>query len=42
MEKPIKIIADFSGGLDLVFDNKPELTLELPANSKVSDVVLKL
>lgn len=39
MDKPIKVKADFSGGLDLVFDGKPELTLETPANTKVGEVI---
>ena len=29
MDQQIKVKADFSGGLDLVFDGKPEITLHL-------------
>ena len=40
--KTINVIADFSGGLDLVFDGKAEIQLQMNENAKVSDVILLL
>lgn len=42
MENTITIHVDFAGGLDLVFDNKTELNLELPVGSTVDTVIKEL
>ena len=41
-KKQISILADFSGGLDLVFDGKHQIQLTVEENSKVSDIILLL
>lgn len=38
----ITVTADFSGGLDLVFNGKTEIKLTLNSNSTVSDVIAEL
>jgi len=42
MNNTIKLNVDFGGGLDLVFDGKKEITLELPANATVQTVISEL
>lgn len=42
MDKQIKVKADFSGGLDLVFNGKPEITLHVREEATVADVIKAL
>jgi len=39
MQNTIAIKVDFGGGLDLVFNNKTDIKLELPANATVQTVI---
>ncbi len=38
----LTVSVDFGGGLDLVFDGKTELKLDLPVGSSVSTVIKQL
>jgi hypothetical protein len=42
MDNNIKVCVDFGGGLDLVFDGKKEITLEIPKDSTVQTVIAEL
>ena len=42
MQANITITVEFGGGLDLVFDNKPQLTLTLPEHSTLAQLVKTL
>lgn len=42
MQNTIAINVDFGGGLDLVFNNKTDIKLELPPNSTVQTVITEL
>ena len=42
MNNSIKVNVDFGGGLDLVFDGKKEILLELPSNSTIQTVIVEL
>ncbi len=42
MNNSIAINVDFGGGLDLVFNNKTELTLTLPPESTIQSVITEL
>lgn len=42
MQNTISIAVDFGGGLDLVFDNKREIALTLPAEATVQTVITEL
>ena len=42
MNNNIKVSVDFGGGLDLVFDGKKDIALELPADSTVQTVISEL
>ena len=39
MDKTIKVKADFSGGLDLVFDGKNEILLEVKEGNTTADLI---
>lgn len=38
-ESNIKVKADFSGGLDLVFDGKTEITLQVKPGTTVGEII---
>lgn len=42
MQNNIAIHVDFSGGLDLVFDGKTEIDLELQADATISTLIAEL
>ena len=39
MQSTITIYVDFGGGLDLVFDGRKDIVLELPADATVQTVI---
>ncbi len=42
MQNTITIHVDFGGGLDLVFDGRKDIVLELPADATVQTVIAEL
>lgn len=42
MDPTVKVKADFSGGLDLVFDGKTDIKLELKEGSTTADLIRDL
>ena len=42
MNNSIKVNVDFGGGLDLVFDGKKEILLELAPDSNIQTVITEL
>lgn len=42
MNESMKVKADFSGGLDLVFDNKSQIILDLEYKATVAHAIKKL
>lgn len=42
MQNTIAISVDFGGGLDLVFDGKTDIKLELPESATVQTVITEL
>lgn len=38
----LTVKCEFAGGLQILFENRTELTLTLPENSKIEDLVIEL